>query len=93
MIAIKFLCRRFNEIINDNKRFREYIKISNGIICKKFVDDIFRKHFLVSGFEIFKGRIDDIYTKSCLKYRLENFLIQIFYPICVVRQGPIDLII
>ena len=74
MIAIKFLCRRFNEIINENKRFREYIKISNGIICKKFVDEIFRKHFLVSGFEIFKGRIDDIYAKSFLRHRFENLL-------------------
>ena len=64
MIAMKFFCRRFNEIRNDNKRFREHIKILNGIICKKFVDDIFRKDFLVSGFEIFKGRIDDIYTSS-----------------------------
>ena len=55
MIAMKFVCRRFNEIINDNKRFR---------ICKKSVDDISCKHFLVTGFLIFKGGIHYICTKS-----------------------------
>ena len=41
MIAMKFVCRRFNEIINDSKRFREHIKTLNGIICKKLFDDFF----------------------------------------------------
>ena len=31
MIAMKFLCRRFNEVINDNKRYPEHLKILNGI--------------------------------------------------------------
>ena len=72
MIAMKFVCRRFNEKINDNKRFR---------ICKKFVDDISCKHFLVTGFcywvlvlRYLKVEFITFIQSLFLRYRFENLL-------------------
>ena len=37
MLAVMFVCKTFNEIVHQNKRFCEYLNLSDQIICKSML--------------------------------------------------------
>lgn len=72
MLAVMFVCKTFNEIVYQNKRFCEHLNLSDQIICKKYVDEIFFSNFIKSVFRVYSIVNQDVIVNSFLRYRTGN---------------------
>ena len=72
MLAVMFVCKTFNEIVYQNKRFCEHLNLSDQIICKKYVGEIFFSNFIKSVFRVYSIVNQDVIVNSFLRYRTGN---------------------